>query len=170
MNTSAFTIRRLEPSTDAGLFREVRLEGLRTSPESFGSDFATENTHGLEWFAERLTTSEAFGAFREGALLGVAALGLQAGAKRSHKAVLWGMYVSPSARGSGVGRALVDAVVTRARERAELIQLGVTRTNQAARRLYTAAGFKEYGLEKDALKIGDRYFDEILMALDLRPG
>jgi RimJ/RimL family protein N-acetyltransferase len=30
-----------------------------------------------------------------------------------------------------------------------------------------AAGFKEYGLERHALKVGGQYYDEILMALPL---
>ena len=32
-----------------------------------------------------------------------------------------------------------------------------------ARRLYASLGFIEYGLEKNALKVGDRYLDDVLM-------
>jgi hypothetical protein len=39
-----------------------------------------------------------------------------------------------------------------------------TRPNNAAVRLYTRLGFKEYGLEQRALKFGGRYYDEVLMA------
>ena len=47
------------------------------------------------------------------------------------------------------------------------MQLTVTFGNDAARRLYTQIGFVEYGLERRSLKQGGRYYDEILMAIDL---
>jgi RimJ/RimL family protein N-acetyltransferase len=50
-----------------------------------------------------------------------------------------------------------------------VVQLTVVAGNETARRLYAGLGFEEYGLEKKALKLGDRYFDEILMAKDLGP-
>jgi ribosomal protein S18 acetylase RimI-like enzyme len=54
-----------------------------------------------------------------------------------------------------------------ARGEVELIQLVVERKNLTARRLYTSLGFVEYGLEVNARKFGDRYFDDVLMAKDL---
>jgi RimJ/RimL family protein N-acetyltransferase len=51
--------------------------------------------------------------------------------------------------------------------RVELIQLSVVRENEPARRLYGGLGFVEYGFEIHALKQGGRYYDEILMAMDL---
>jgi hypothetical protein len=39
--------------------------------------------------------------------------------------------------------------------------------NETARRLYARLGFVEYGIEKNSLKYGGRYYDEILMAKDL---
>ena len=47
--------------------------------------------------------------------------------------------------------------------------LTVVASNAAARRLYSSVGFKEYGLERRALKIDDKYYDEVLMALPLNP-
>ncbi|WP_027555255.1 hypothetical protein [Bradyrhizobium sp. Cp5.3] len=38
-------------------------------------------------------------------------------------------------------------------------------SNAAAHRLYRAAGFKEYGFERRALKAGSKYYDELLMIL-----
>ena len=52
-------------------------------------------------------------------------------------------------------------------EHVELIQLTVVSENEAARRLYADLGFVEYGIERNALKQGGRYYDEILMAKDL---
>ena len=80
-----------------------------------------------------------------------------------------GMYVRPSARKAGVGRRLVETIVEIARHRVELIQLAVVSDNEPARRLYVRLGFVEYGIEKKALKQDGRYYDEVLMARDLKP-
>ncbi len=162
-------MRRLEGDTDAALYREIRLEALRTAPDSFGSDFAAESVRPLPWFAERLATSEVVGGFLADELAGIAGLFMQQGPKQAHKAALWGMFVRPKFRGMGIGRQLGEAIVERARGKAEIIQLTVARPNQPARRLYADLGFAEYGLEKDARKVHGRYIDDILMALDLRP-
>jgi len=79
------------------------------------------------------------------------------------------MYVRPSARNAGVGRRLAETIIEFARPRVELIQLAVVSDNKPARRLYERLGFLEYGLERNALKQDGRYYDEVLMAKDLKP-
>lgn len=101
-------------------------------------------------------------------LLGVAGLRVNSAAKLRHKGVLWGMYVRPDARGTGLAARLVAGIIKQARPLVEEICLTVVASNIAAYRLYSAAGFEQYGLERRALKIGDEYFDEVLMALTLR--
>jgi ribosomal protein S18 acetylase RimI-like enzyme len=77
------------------------------------------------------------------------------------------MYVRPTHRRSGAGRQLVQAVIATARQKVEQIQLSVVSDNQPAIRLYQTLGFRQYGLEKNALKYNGKYSDEILMSLDL---
>jgi ribosomal protein S18 acetylase RimI-like enzyme len=167
VNIDDIEVRRLTPA-DAARYREIRLAGLKNSPEAFGSTFATESLKPLSSFAERLRSSAVFGAFRGPELLGIAGFACHEGVKEAHKGLLWGMYVQPNARKSGVGRRLVDAVIGFARQHVEILQLRVVRDNEPARRLYAGLGFVEYGLEKDSLKQGGTYYDEVLMALDLR--
>ena len=167
MNAACIEIRRLT-SADAPAYREIRLAGLRDSPEAFGSTFVRESTQPLTWFCDRLSNSAVFGAFHSTPLLGVAGLAIREGEKEKHKGLLWGMYVRPDARKAGVGKRLVEAVIDHARAHVEVIQLSVISKNEPARRLYAGLGFVEYGLEKDSLKQNGRYYDEILMALDLR--
>jgi RimJ/RimL family protein N-acetyltransferase len=62
----------------------------------------------------------------------------------------------------------VQQVVAHARTVVEQVCLTVVASNVAARRLYSAAGFEEYGLERRALKVGDEYYDEVLMVLPLK--
>jgi ribosomal protein S18 acetylase RimI-like enzyme len=151
---------------DAAAFREIHLKALRLAPEAFGITFERESAFAIEQFAQRLVTSECVGAFRDDALIGIAALHVLAG-KCSHKGALVAMYVVPAARRSGVGRRLVEAIIDIARERVEIVQLGVVTENEAAIRLYASQGFLVYGIEKKALKQEGRYYDELLMALDL---
>jgi ribosomal protein S18 acetylase RimI-like enzyme len=161
-------IRRLTPA-DASLFRDIRLEGLRYNSEAFGSTFEAENARPLAFFSERLGGSASFGAFHGSELVGIAGLLIREGQKEAHKGQLVGMYVRPSARKAGVGRRLVETIVEFARQRVELIQLSVVRENDQAQRLYERLGFLEYGIEKKALKQDGRYYDEVLMAKDLKP-
>jgi ribosomal protein S18 acetylase RimI-like enzyme len=169
MSTDGIEIRRLvqEEPGDPVLYQSIRLEALQTNPEAFGSTFEAENEKPLSWFSDRLGNLTVLGAFRNAQLVGVAYFAVQQGQKKAHKGGLWGMYVRPAARRAGVGRRLVEAICNLGRQQVELIQLTVVRDNDPARRLYARLGFLEYGLEKNALKHGGRYYDEVLMAKDL---
>jgi ribosomal protein S18 acetylase RimI-like enzyme len=168
VDTALIQIRRLAPA-DAALYRDIRLEALRCNPEAFGSTFEAENARPLAFFSERLGGSAAFGAFQGSELVGIAGLLIREGQKEAHKGLLVGMYVRPNARRAGVGRRLVETIVEFARLRVELVQLSVVSENGPARRLYERLGFLEYGLELRALKQDGRYYDEVLMAKNLKP-
>jgi GNAT superfamily N-acetyltransferase len=79
------------------------------------------------------------------------------------------MYVRPEARGTGLAAALVQQVIAHARTVVEQVCLTVIASNVAARRLYHTAGFEEYGLERRGLKVGNGYYDQVLMVLPLDP-
>ncbi len=167
--TISLKLRRLE-TNDLAIYRDLRLEGLKTHPEAFASSWESESNKPDSWWAERLETSTVFGGWvNNSPLVGVAGLRVQDGVKVRHKGVLWGMYVRPEARGTGLAAALVQRVVEHARTLVEQVCLTVVVSNVAARRLYNEAGFEEYGLERRALKVGDEYCDEVLMALPLKP-
>jgi RimJ/RimL family protein N-acetyltransferase len=168
LNGADISIRQLTPA-DAAWYRSIRLAGLKESPEAFGSTFETEFTKPLAWFFARLSDSVVFGAFHESRILGTAGFAGRSEQKEAHKGLLWGMYVRPQARGTGVAQRLVEAVIDYARPRVELVQLSVVVGNERARRLYARLGFVEYGIEKNALKHCGKYYDEILMAKELGP-
>jgi RimJ/RimL family protein N-acetyltransferase len=103
-------------------------------------------------------------------LIGIVGCVREPRVKRRHVGTIWGMYVVPERRGQGLGhRLLLDAVV-HAQKWPELEQLwlDVTATNLPARTLYLSCGFQVIGSRRRALKIGDRYYDEEIMALHLR--
>jgi RimJ/RimL family protein N-acetyltransferase len=111
-----------------------------------------------------------FGAWDEdGALVGVAGLGRQRTRKSRHRGGVWGMYVAPEARGRGVGRALLDALIAHARtvDGLHRLELGVEATNTAARELYLRAGFTPYGVQPDAYRMDGKSWDSEMMTMDL---
>jgi RimJ/RimL family protein N-acetyltransferase len=160
--TTSAEIRLLTPA-DAPVYRDIRLDGLRQNPHAFVATLEHENAMPISWFEERILTSSVFGAFIDADLLGVAGYRRQEGAKESHKAILWGMYVRPKGRNAGLGQNLIEAIVVHASGRVEQLKLVVTSGNEAAHRLYRRMGFSEYGREIRALKHDGRYFDDILM-------
>jgi len=158
-------IRRLE-SQDVAAYRELRLEGLTNHPEAFGASWDDEIEQPDSWWTGRLESNTIFGGSIDGSpLLGVAGFYVPGAAKQRHKGILWGMYVRPAARGTGLAAALLQRVIEQARPLVEEIRLTVMASNTAAHRLYSAAGFEPYGLERRALKVGDDYYDDMLMAL-----
>jgi ribosomal protein S18 acetylase RimI-like enzyme len=167
---------RILGETDAQAFWDIRLRALRDSPESFGSTYEEILERGIAGITQGLRKSESatldvtFGAFDGKALLGIAGLRQEHQAKRRHKAVIWGMYVSHEMRGRGIGKALLEAAIAHARTipAIEQINLSVVLTSKEARHLFIALGFETYGLERHALKLHDRYFDHELMTLRLR--
>jgi RimJ/RimL family protein N-acetyltransferase len=167
--TKSLRPRRLD-RRDVAIYRELRLEGLKGHPEAFSSSWEDEENKPFSWWAERLETSTIFGGWVDSSpLAGVASLRVQDAAKLVHKGVLCGMYVRPDARGTGLAAALVRRIVEHARTVVEEICLTVVSSNTAACRLYSTVGFKQYGLERRALKVGSEYYDEVLMALPLNP-
>ena len=73
---------------------------------------------------------------------------------------MWGMFVKEDARGTGLAEAMVGAVLDHAQGKVEQILLSVIEENERARRFYEKMGFEPFGLERRALKIDGRYYDE----------
>ena len=167
MSDSRFAVRRLDVS-DAEAFRSIRLEALKNEPDAFGSTFEKESTEPVGFWPDRLTRNAIFGGFFRDRLVGVAGFYVLASTKLSHKGVLWGMYVTPEARGSGLAAALVETLLEHACKEVEQVQLTVVTSNPRARRFYQRMGFAEYGLEAKALKYKGAYYDEVLMVKFLR--
>ncbi|WP_034807246.1 GNAT family N-acetyltransferase [Intrasporangium oryzae] len=74
------------------------------------------------------------------------------------------VYVDPGARGLGVGRALLVAVIA-STEAAGIwtIQSGVFPENQASLRLHEQAGFREIGVRERIAKREGRWRDVVLL-------
>ncbi len=167
-------VRRLTEA-DAEAFWNIRLRALRDNPESFGASYEEILERGIAGVTQGLRKRDAapddatFGAFEGTTLVGIAGFRREEQVKARHKGIIWGMYVPQEMRGKGIGKALLQAAIAYARTLPglEQINLSVVLTSKEARHLFISLGFETYGLERHALKLHDRYFDQELMTLRL---
>ncbi len=157
-------------AADAEVYRDLRLEGLQTNPEAFGASFEEEMDLSIESFASRLEGQGTFtfgGAFNQEDLLGVATLVQANKVKLKHKASIFAVYVSSKKRGLGIGKQLMIEIINQAKTLVDVEQINLTvvSSNVSAKGLYTSLGFHVFGTERNALKIGQQYFDEDYMVL-----
>ncbi len=92
-----------------------------------------------------------------------------AGHETGHVGVL-GILVREEYRGQGAGTALLEATIDACRGVFDLVKLTVFSVNTRAEALYRRFGFVRVGHVPAAIRRGDRYLDEEVMVLDLRPG
>ena len=164
-------VRRLVESDAAELWR-LRRQALEQEQSSFAESPEELFQVTVETYAQRLrgdNDSFVFGAFRESKLEGMAGLFRESRLKRRHKGTVWGVYVAPEYRGRGIARAILTEVLKSARTIPDLkwIALSVTTEREPARRLYRSLGFRPWGVEPGALRIGDTLIDEEHMVLEL---
>lgn len=156
-------LRVLTPD-DAPTYWALRLRALREEPYAFGSSYEDSKDRPMAEVEKRLAgegDNFTLGAFEGETLVGMVTFHRQTGMKERHGANIFGMYVAPEAQGKGVGGALLDSLLARARTLAglEQIHLGVATTQDSARGLYRSRGFEPYALVRRELKVGDTYVD-----------
>jgi ribosomal protein S18 acetylase RimI-like enzyme len=153
---------------EGALLREVRLRALQDAPYAFGSWFERELDYAPEVWDDRAAQSDAgiigavYVAIEDGRCVGMAG-GYFASEDRA-AAKLWGMWVDPGARGRGLGRGLVEAVIAWARAcGARCLKLSVTdgEISRPAAELYRSLGFERTG-ERERLDS-----DRMLVALGM---
>ena len=167
---SAAFIRELTQEDDKA-YRALMSYALETHTDSFRISPLDEGEP-LIPFSSKKPDAFTLGAWLAGNLVGTVSFEREARGKFRHKGLLYRMYVHADASGLGIGKMLIRETVRKARAMAGLEQINLTviSSNARAKRLYASHGFAAFALEKNALKMGDAYFDEEQMSLFLREG
>ncbi len=149
-------------------FREIRLEALKKSSNSFLSSFEEENKKSDEFWLQQLEQSLKFGYFLNNEIVACCGLSLEKSTKISHTATIFQMYVKDKMRKNGIGLALVNFVKDFAKNNGIIhLYLGCNAENFGAIRLYRKCGFKVYGTRPNYTKIGDKFYDDLIMMCEL---
>ena len=168
---------RLLHQEDAKTYRALRLQSYQDDPLAFSESFKDEQARPLSAFQEEVQIlgqpEEWFvlGAFEDQRLIGFVKFRRDQRSKARHKSMVHAMYVAPTHRKRGVGQALMEHLIDRAKKLSglEQVHLWVLHANGiTAANFYQNLGFQQQGpLVKDDLKWQDQYIDAAYMVLRL---
>jgi len=171
---------RLLTDKDASKFKEIRLEALQEHPEAFLGSHAVESKKPKQFFLDAVNHDKVMGCFKKetGRLLGIVGYYVitpEKHGKRAHSAKIWGFYIRHEYRGRGFAKKLFSKLLDEAEGNIEKVLLKVNARSRGAIKLYQSLGFSKYGFEARSLKIGDKYYDDVLMVKflddsDINPG
>lgn len=160
---------------DAESYLSLQQEGVQKYPIVFAFSTAEMQAKQIEQISEQLAKNETqddfvLGAFSESTLCGVVNFRREGLAKMRHKGLIWGVFVHPAFQGQGLAKKLLSRALDEIKrlEGMEQVSLMVNVENEPARKLYHSLGFVSYGLEKNALKVEGKYYDEELMVCFLK--
>lgn len=162
------SLRRLT-AKDAAALRALWLEGLSERSDAFLLTPDELSAIPDDRFAAGIDSGVMFGWWTDEALKGYA-IARRGGPKRlRHTADIGPVYVTASEQRKGIGRALMQAVMTHLKDEGLLqAELTVDARNSRAIGLYTSLGFVPFGHRPRSVLMEDRPRDDLLMicALD----
>jgi GNAT superfamily N-acetyltransferase len=149
---STLSIRRCGPGDWPGL-RAIRLEALADTPDAYGSTYDESSRWSDAQWKNAASTRLYYLAERDGHVVGMVSGGFNDGYPGTRW--LYGMYVTPSERGTGTAALLVAAIGEWAKANgAHEVYLHVTTSVARARAFYEKVGFRATGeafrMERDS--------------------
>ncbi|HVD54101.1 MAG TPA: GNAT family N-acetyltransferase [Propionibacteriaceae bacterium] len=161
------TVRVLDESEWA-LYREVRLRALADSPDSFTASLADEADRDEQFWRDRMTRSHRLLAERGSVPQGIVSLGPYE--PDPSAAEVFGLYVVPDARGTGVSWRLVEAAADLAIQQGYVqLYYWVGTDNARAVGFAKNFGFRTTDYRRPARNSDLQQGEEIAMVLWLEP-
>jgi phosphinothricin acetyltransferase len=160
---------RSATQADLETIRAIHNQGIEDRDATLDLDPKSEED-AAEWYAAHGGRYVVLVAERDGAIAGWASLN-----RYSHRCAYDGVadlsvYVERTVRGTGVGRTLLAAIEEAARANDfHKIVLFALAHNEAGRRLYRSAGYREVGLFMEQGRLDGRYVDVIAMERIVAP-
>ena len=152
--------------------RAIRLEALRSEPAAYSSSYEETLARPDEHWRQRLANDQSVHLLASAQSRPIGMVGGYLGSDEGDDsvAVVFGMYVTRAYRGRGIGRLLLTSLIDRlsAFPQIATIRLGVTETQDPARRLYESAGFRVVGKTEEGIAVNERRYDELIMELRVR--
>jgi ribosomal protein S18 acetylase RimI-like enzyme len=146
-------------------YRRLRLEALRTDGAAFGSSYGEEVKLSARAWRQRM--KNCLFALSENRPVGEISVVFSDRVKTRHIAFIYGFYVTPMARGKGVGTMLMESALAKVRANKGIVKvaLSVNPAYKAALSVYEKAGFRVCGTATKELKVGRRFYDMLNMEL-----
>ncbi|GAA2094532.1 hypothetical protein GCM10009841_05070 [Microlunatus panaciterrae] len=163
---SEITVRTLHED-DWQDYREVRLAALQESPNSFVASYADEARKDEQFWRDRMNRSVRFLAMRDGRPQGIVSLGVHSEEDRIGD--LFGLYVTPEGRNTGVSWQLVRAAARAARNSGySQLYYWVGSENGRAIAFAVNFGFRPSGKRRPTRVVNEEFGEqEIAMVLSL---
>lgn len=150
-------------------YRDLRLFALSDCPFAFQDDLEAEQQLPDKVWLQRLKEYSIYFAEDADQLVGMAGFVRKTGSKMNHVIQIHGVYVRPEQRGQGIAQQLLQAIIdwARSQQGVRKINLGVVAVQRPALGLYQKLGFKIVGTRVGQLRVGEQYYDEHLMELQV---
>lgn len=145
--------------------KAIRLASLKESPDAFSASYeAALNFSESEWRA-RASGNEGRNFFI--AKIGSQSVGIIGGVHKTGQYELISLWVSPSERGLGIAKLLIDRVIQHAKELNQCsIFLEVSSNNISACRLYEKCGFNFVSTSQGAVNKASKILNKLQLNLN----
>jgi len=146
-------------------WKNIRLESLKNLPSVFVSSFEEVQNEPDEFFKEHIKNNKTYGAFFDNQLVAVVTFRRDRRLKERHRGHLSALYVKPEFSRQGIASRLMSTVIKDAPKIVSQIYVCCVAHNHPSINLCKKLGFKIYGTDTGALKIGSEYYDLHLLCL-----
>ena len=154
---------RTATAADVPDITRIYNEGIRDRLATLETEERTSEDR-LAWLEARDERHPVLVAEREGTIAGWGSLNVFNPRPAYRHVADFSIYVGREARGAGIGRALLAALIERARELGyHKLVLAAFPQNTAGMRLYTRFGFREVGVYREQGFLDGRWVDVIIM-------